>query len=145
MRSSWGTPSSNSWLPTPLYCRPIALKASIVGSSWKSPDRSGLAPIRSPDDVSSVFAGFCVRSCLYHVARYSAPPASTVTGVPFEIDVTTRPFDPVGGCRFPWKSLIPRIWTCTAAAAFFFVASAATHFALPLTVTAFCPALQRSF
>ena len=49
------------------------------------------------------------RSCLTCVARYAAPPASTV--VPSAS--TTRPDEPVGGSRLPWKSLKPiiRTWT----------------------------------
>lgn len=77
MRSSSGTPSSNSWLPTPLYEKPMAVKASIVGSSWKRPESSGVPPIMSPDERSTVLAGFCDLSVLTCVERYSAPPAST--------------------------------------------------------------------
>ena len=49
------------------------------------------------------------RSCLTWVARYAAPPASTV--VPSAC--TTRPDDPVGGSRLPCRSLklITRTWT----------------------------------
>jgi hypothetical protein len=50
--------------------------ASIVGSSWKSADSSGEAPIRSPAETTSVlrFVAALARMC---VARYSAPPAGT--------------------------------------------------------------------
>jgi hypothetical protein len=41
MRSSSSTPSSNSWLPTPLTSRPIEFIASIAGSSWNSAGAHG--------------------------------------------------------------------------------------------------------
>ena len=41
-------PSSNSWLPTALASRPISESDSMVGSSCRMPESSGLAPIRSP-------------------------------------------------------------------------------------------------
>ncbi len=96
-------PSSNSWFPTALRSRPIRFIASIVGSSWKSADSSGLAPMRSPAETTKVlrFASESARTC---VARYSAPPAFTVP---------TRPLEPLGGRRFPWKSLRARSWTST--------------------------------
>ena len=75
MRRSSSTPSSNSWLPTPVTSSPSAFIASIVGSSWNGAESSGLAPIRSPAPTVSVF-GFCARSCLRCVARYSTPPAA---------------------------------------------------------------------
>ena len=48
MRRSSCQPSSNSWLPTLLTSRPSRFIASMVGSSWKRPESSGDAPIRSP-------------------------------------------------------------------------------------------------
>jgi hypothetical protein len=57
---------------------PIALNASIVGSSWKRPETSGLAPMLSPALTTSVLR-FCLRSALMCVARYSAPPAGVRT------------------------------------------------------------------
>ena len=77
MRRSSSTPSSNSWLPTALTSRPIELSASIVGSSWKSAETSGLAPIRSPAPTVIVFE-FAVRKDLMWVARNAMPPAGTV-------------------------------------------------------------------
>ena len=56
---------------------PIEFIASIVGSSWKSAETSGLAPIMSPAPTVIVF-GFVARSDLMCVARYSIPPATTV-------------------------------------------------------------------
>ena len=54
-------PSSNSWLPTEVTSRSSLLSASMVGSSWKSPDSSGLAPTMSPagggDGVRVALAG----------------------------------------------------------------------------------------
>jgi hypothetical protein len=54
------------------------------------------------------------------VARYSTPPASTVLAVAEKAfvfgscvsvyPVVRRPLDPLGGSRFPWKSLNDRIW-----------------------------------
>jgi hypothetical protein len=55
MRSSSSLPSSNSWLPTALKSRPARFIASIVGSSWKKAETSGLAPIRSPAETTTVF------------------------------------------------------------------------------------------
>ena len=73
-------PSSNSWLPTPVTSRPIELSASIAGSSWKSAETSGLAPIRSPAPTVIVLRLRC-RSAFRCVARYSMPPAGTVCWV----------------------------------------------------------------
>jgi len=42
------------------------------------------------------------------VARYSTPPASTVP-----VAVVTRPDEPEGGARLPWKSLTAKICTFT--------------------------------
>ena len=94
--SSW--PRSNSWLPTDATASFIALSDSIAGSSWKSAETSGDAPIRSPAATMMEF-GFRARWFSRCVARYSAPPA----GVP-----PTTPFAPAGGSRFPWKSLRAR-------------------------------------
>jgi hypothetical protein len=47
---------------------PIALKASMVGSSWKRPETSGLAPMLSPALTTSVLR-FCARSASMCVAR----------------------------------------------------------------------------
>ena len=70
-------PSSNSWFPTPETSSPSWLSASIEGSSWKRPETSGLAPIRSPAPTVIVFE-FATRSDLMSVDRYSIPPAGTV-------------------------------------------------------------------
>ncbi len=95
MRSSSDEPSSNSWLPTVLMSTPIALNASIVGSSWKSPESSGLAPMLSPPLTTSVLR-FLARSFLMCVARYSAPPAAGLLSGNVSVP---------GGARLPWKSL----------------------------------------
>ena len=88
--------------------------ASIVGSSWKSPERSGLAPIRSPALTMSVFCGLSASSCWICVERYSTPPARTVvTGL---LLIRIVPLVPVGGCRLPWKSLNASTWTLTSCA-----------------------------
>ena len=107
MRSSWPEPSSNSWLPTDVTCRPASPSDSIVGSSWNSAERSGEAPIMSPAPTTRVFA-FVALSRDMWVAKNSAPPASTVP---------MRPLDPLGGSRFPWKSLNESSCTDTGAAA----------------------------
>ena len=77
--------------------------ASIVGSSWKSAESNGLAPMRSPAATTSVFL-LVASSVLTCVARYSTPPATTVP---------IRPAEPAGGSRFPWKSLNARSCTST--------------------------------
>ena len=84
---------------------PIALNASIVGSSWKRPETSGLAPMLSPAETTSVLR-FWARSALMCVARYSAPPAGVRTP-PGSVIVP-------GGARLPWKSLMLSSWTSTA-------------------------------
>ena len=48
-----------------------------MGSSWKRPDRSGVAPIMSPAPTTYVSA-FSEPSRFRCVAKYSAPPAGTV-------------------------------------------------------------------
>ncbi len=48
----------------------------MVGSSWNSADRKGLAPIRSPAATKIEFFR-SPRSCLTSVAIRSAPPAAT--------------------------------------------------------------------
>ncbi len=116
MRRSSVTPSSNSWLPTAFMSRPKRFAASIVGSSWKRPERSGLAPIRSPADTIAVLIGFVASSCFRCVAKYSAPPAFTVP---------MRPDEPDGGSRFPWKSLKASSCTLTVFGGFAFAAPAA--------------------
>src|SRR5262245_10807045 len=116
MRSSSGTPSSNSWFPPPVTSSPSAFIASIAGSSWNSADTSGLAPMRSPAPTVIVLE-FSSRSIFMCVARYSIPPARTVywvhpvcvpaaflTGV--QQPTWMKPG--VSGARFPWKSLIAR-------------------------------------
>src|SRR5215218_10792699 len=114
MRSSSLTPSSNSWFPTPWTSVPQRFIASMVGSSWKSADTSGLAPIASPAATTSVFV-FAIRSCLMCVAKYSAPPASTVWPGP----TLTRALDPVGGSRLPCRSLNASSWTYVSLSLFF--------------------------
>ncbi len=104
IRRSSSVPSSNSWLPTALRSSPIWFIASMVGSSWNRLDSRGLAPIRSPADTT-IELRFVCSSAFTCVARYSAPPASVVG--------PTRPLEPAGGWRFPWKSLRARIWTST--------------------------------
>src|SRR5918994_4306830 len=81
----------------------------MVGSSWKSAEVNGVAPIRSPAEAKMVF-GLAARRFRTYVARYSAPPNS---GVP---DGPSRPADPVGGSSAPWKSLRLRIWTSVVSA-----------------------------
>ena len=113
IRSSSGTPSSNSWLPTPLTSIPIELRDSIVGSSWNSAETSGLAPIMSPAPTVIVFV-FCVRRSLIHVARYAMPPAGTACGAqpvctPFVRTGLQQPtwiVPGVVGWRWPCRSLI---------------------------------------
>ena len=56
IRLSSFSPSSNSWLPTEVRPSPSRFIASIVGSSWKSAESSGLAPIRSPAATTSAVA-----------------------------------------------------------------------------------------
>jgi len=81
-----------------------------VGSSWYAAEISGVAPIRSPAATTSVFL---FTSDLRWVARYAAPPASTVAPV----SSTIRPPEPLGGSRLPWKSLIATSRTGTVWAA----------------------------
>ena len=69
MRSSSSVPSSNSWLPTALTSRPISFIASMVGSSWNRADSSGLAPMRSPADTTTVFSGLVASRFATWVAR----------------------------------------------------------------------------
>ena len=54
-------PRSKSWLPTPSKSSPRRFIASTVGSSWNRFDRSGLAPVRSPAETTTVF-GSAARS-----------------------------------------------------------------------------------
>ena len=63
-----GPPSSNSWLPTALRSRPILFIASMVGSSWKAAESSGLAPMRSPAETTSEF-GLVARISRMWLAR----------------------------------------------------------------------------
>ena len=104
MRSSSAEPSSNSWLPTAVTSSPRRFIASIVGSSWNSADTSGLAPIRSPAETTSVRCGFVASRRLTCVARLATPPASVSS---------ISPDDPLGGSRLPWKSLKASSWTPT--------------------------------
>jgi hypothetical protein len=111
-------PSSNSWLPTPLTSMPIEFSASIVGSSWKSAETRGLAPIRSPAPTVIVLR-FVFRSASMCVARYAMPPAGTVFCVhpvctPFVITGLQQPtwiVPGVFGARCPCRSLIASSWT----------------------------------
>ena len=59
--------------------------------------------MRSPAETTIEFLLVASRFFTW-VARYAAPPALTVP---------TRPPLPVGGRRFPWKSLRARTWTST--------------------------------
>ena len=111
MRFSSAAPSSNSWLPTAFRSSPIWFIASIVGSSWKSADSSGDAPIRSPADTTSVLR-FSAAFVRMWVARYSAPPAGT------RGELGSGAIVPgVVDSRWPWKSLRPSSWTSTSLAA----------------------------
>jgi len=79
--------------------RPMSLRNSMVGSSWNSAEASGEAPMLSPA-LSRIEFFDCDSRVLTCVARQAAPPASTGSATP---PITTRPLDPVGGCRFPWS------------------------------------------
>nr|BFF01765.1 hypothetical protein GCM10020241_34400 [Streptoalloteichus tenebrarius] len=93
-----------------------------MGSSWNNAEARGEAPMLSPPDRTTD-ARDCSRNRRTCVARYAAPPASTV----LPSDNVTRPDEPDGGSRFPWRSLnaISRIssapaplpWSAAAAAA----------------------------
>ena len=74
-------PSSNSWLPTLLTSRPIALSDSTDGSSWNMPDRKVEPPMRSPAATVRLSASpTLARSSDSLVARYSAPPTGVCVG-----------------------------------------------------------------
>ena len=83
---------------------------STVGSSWKAAESSGEAPTMSPAATVTVLR-WPLRAWARWVARYSTPPTSAVSVG--SGPVCTRPLDPPGGSRFPWKSLNDRIWTST--------------------------------
>ena len=102
MRSSSSTPSSNSWLPTPLKSSPIRLCASMEGSSWKSADRSGVAPMRSPADTMSC-------SCSSRATARTWSPGTRHRRRFRQPRFPMRPAEPAGGSSAPWKSLRPRI------------------------------------
>ena len=78
---------------------PESFIASIVGSSWKSAESSGLAPIRSPAETTSVFG----------LRRLEHPDVGRkVLGAPAGTGSRrrARPMVPgVVGSRWPWKSL----------------------------------------
>ena len=81
MRSSSVVPSSNSWLPTLLTSRPIALSDSTDGSSWKMPERKVDPPMRSPAATVRLFASPAAeRSSVSLVDRFAAPPAEVLAG-----------------------------------------------------------------
>src|SRR5262245_44623755 len=86
----------------------------MAGSSWKSADRSGLAPTMSPAETTKVGAGLAARSAAMCAARYVAPPARTPS---------IRPDEPTGGSRLPWKSLMAS--SCTSIVAGRFEAASA--------------------
>src|SRR4051794_9989505 len=78
-RSSSVMPSSYSWLPVAEANIPSWLKNSTVGSSWNRALSRGEPPTRSPAPTSmEYFSTRSLRSCFTWVARYSAPPASTL-------------------------------------------------------------------
>jgi hypothetical protein len=85
--------------------------ASIVGSSWKSADVSGLPPTRSPADTRSVRGLVRFRRRTW-VAKYSIPPAGTRAPPGAGVIVPG-----VVGSRWPWKSLKASSWTLTGSAA----------------------------
>src|SRR3954470_5759337 len=70
----------------------------------------------SPADTTTVF-GFAARRFLMSSARYATPPATAqllaAVHAASELANPTRPLDPDGGFRLPWKSLIARTWTST--------------------------------
>src|ERR1044072_6196010 len=77
---------------------------SIVGSSCIRPDSSGLAPIRSPA-LTTYVSGVSEPSAFVCVAKYSEPPAGTVSGAPVEVQQPTAIPPGVPASRCPWKSL----------------------------------------
>src|SRR4051812_19274444 len=70
----------------------------------------GLPPIRSPAETTTE-AGFARFALLIVAARYAAPPAGTQPG-PRLVPVFML-IDRSSGSRWPWKSLIARIWAFT--------------------------------
>ncbi len=92
--------------------------ASMVGSSWKAAESSGVAPIRSPAATVKLFAprsAELARSRLRWVARYSTPPAGK-SMLPLRTSpVDVRPGRVSGGTvsSWPWKSLIANRSTLT--------------------------------
>src|SRR5687768_13181618 len=108
----------------------------MVGSSWKSAESSGVAPMRSPADTKTLFE-FSDRRFRTWVARYSTPPAGMQFGVPPTMQVWfgklpwSEPIRPLeldvgfttSSC--PWKSFSPRIWTSTGRFALSLLAMAA--------------------
>src|SRR5262249_22568821 len=91
-RRSSAMPPSDSWWATCLTPTPVMVIGSMEGSSWKSADRSGLAPTMSPAETTKVGAGLAARSAAMCAARYAAPPARTPS---------IRADDPAGGSRLP--------------------------------------------
>ena len=91
--------------------RPILFIASMVGSSWKARREQRLAPIRSP--AATVTRAACVgpgpRAQLLQVGgeELRAAGRGVVDGRPGTVRSGSR------GSRWPWKSLIARIWSLT--------------------------------
>ena len=84
----------------------------MVGSSWKSPDSSGLAPTMSPPAAVMEY-GWPLRAVRSEEARYSTPPAGIVFVVPSACVSVTLPAEPAGGSRLPCRSLKDSSWTST--------------------------------
>jgi hypothetical protein len=76
--------------------------ASMLGSSWKMAEMSGVAPMMSPAATTTVLGLVPARFWMW-VARYSTPPAATDTGAAGAGGraVITLPDEPVGGFRLP--------------------------------------------
>lgn len=85
----------------------------MVGSSWKSAEVSGLAPMMSPA-ATVIESSAGIRALRSSVARYSMPPAGVETSLPVAGSISRMvPDEPAGGSRLPWKSLIASSWRLT--------------------------------
>ena len=98
--------------------RPSLFIASMVGSSWKAADSSG----RGADEVAGGDGHAC---CGGRLAGLAQVRREVLDAAGVGVDVgrpcpwpgrargrsRRRPLEPVGGSRFPWKSLNDRIWT----------------------------------
>src|SRR6478752_7251642 len=109
----------------------------MVGSSWNSADANGDAPMRSPAATNTEFFTSDL-AALTAVARYAAPPASTVV---FPSLSVIRPDEPAGGCRLPWKSLTDITRMANGGGVWGFGLSPLPAAAVPLTVMVMATAM----